>query len=150
MKRRLQLGGFHQHATIPARVYVDFSVATIPVVILDHLVARPYIHVNDFQWGLYKCRSRSLFSSPNRIVIHPSPLLPNPTPIYTVFFLSSSFLFLTASSIDVDADTGAGSSSSASTRSRPIAIPRSRQNSVASTVTIPEALSARGERQGCV
>ncbi|KAL7894455.1 hypothetical protein HDV63DRAFT_218238 [Trichoderma sp. SZMC 28014] len=49
---------------------------------------------------------------------------------------------------NVDADTGAGSSSSASTRSRPIAIPRSRQNSVASTVTIPEALSARGERQG--
>ncbi|KAM0460598.1 hypothetical protein ACHAPV_004874 [Trichoderma viride] len=49
---------------------------------------------------------------------------------------------------NVDVDTGAGSSSSASTRSRPIAIPRSRQNSVASTVTIPEALSARGERQG--
>lgn len=73
-------------------------------------------------------------------------------PLFIPFFcfLSSSFLFLTASSIDVDVDAGAGSSSSASTRSRPIAIPRSRQNSVASTVTIPEALSARGERQGCV
>ncbi|KAH0497420.1 hypothetical protein TgHK011_004723 [Trichoderma gracile] len=51
-------------------------------------------------------------------------------------------------SIRADVDTGAGSSSSASTGSRPIAIPRSRQNSVASASTLPEALSARGERQG--
>ncbi|KAL6874626.1 hypothetical protein HDV57DRAFT_237634 [Trichoderma longibrachiatum] len=51
-------------------------------------------------------------------------------------------------SIRADVDAGAGSSSSASTGSRPIAIPRSRQNSVASACTLPEALSARGERQG--
>ncbi|PTB70311.1 hypothetical protein BBK36DRAFT_1173836 [Trichoderma citrinoviride] len=51
-------------------------------------------------------------------------------------------------SIRADLDTGAGSSSSASTGSRPIAIPRSRQNSAASATTLPEALSARGERQG--
>ncbi|KAL6856644.1 hypothetical protein J3F83DRAFT_391606 [Trichoderma novae-zelandiae] len=47
-----------------------------------------------------------------------------------------------------DVDAGGGSSSSASTGSRPIAIPRSRQNSSASATTFPEALSARGERQG--
>ncbi|RFU79647.1 hypothetical protein TARUN_2562 [Trichoderma arundinaceum] len=49
---------------------------------------------------------------------------------------------------DADIDNGAGSSSSASTGSRPIAIPRSRQNSSASAITLPEALSARGEMQG--
>ncbi|EHK22727.1 uncharacterized protein TRIVIDRAFT_60434 [Trichoderma virens Gv29-8] len=51
-------------------------------------------------------------------------------------------------SIKADVDHGAGSSSSASTGSRPIAIPRSRQNSSASAITLPEALSARGEKQG--
>ncbi|KAL7787926.1 hypothetical protein V8C37DRAFT_411807 [Trichoderma ceciliae] len=51
-------------------------------------------------------------------------------------------------SMNVDVGTGAGSSSSASTGSRPIPIPRSRQNSSASAITIPEALSARGELQG--
>ncbi|KAL7947971.1 hypothetical protein V8C42DRAFT_270839 [Trichoderma barbatum] len=51
-------------------------------------------------------------------------------------------------SIKADVDNGAGSSSSASTGSRPIAIPRSRQNSCASAITLPEALSARGEKQG--
>ncbi|KAK4077553.1 uncharacterized protein Triagg1_3885 [Trichoderma aggressivum f. europaeum] len=51
-------------------------------------------------------------------------------------------------SIKPDVDNGTGSSSSASAGSRPIAIPRSRQNSSASAITLPEALSARGEKQG--
>ncbi|KAH6607134.1 hypothetical protein Trco_003447 [Trichoderma cornu-damae] len=51
-------------------------------------------------------------------------------------------------SMNFDVDPGAASSSSTWTATLPIAIPRSRHNSSASTIAFHEALSARGEMQG--
>ncbi|KAL7815914.1 hypothetical protein V8C44DRAFT_323357, partial [Trichoderma aethiopicum] len=113
----------------------------------------PFIHV--LMWTFLRqsinCRSLSLVLF---WLIKTSPRFPSPTFFSLLLWVQLELYtfcrvhILKPDPTGADVDAGAGSSSSASTGSRPIAIPRSRQNSVASACTLPEALSARGERQG--